>query len=123
MLTPTTSPIIRFKDSFEPKTEYRLSEVTLDIPDERTAVLRAKTHGPCGASAWVRAWISNEAQGTLAEVEDGNVNAGDEVELRLCLDRDATPELACIRIESEQFATKHTLHVELTTGRTDHDAT
>ncbi len=111
MLT-TCSPIDAFVDSFEPATEYQLSNVWLEIPDDRTAVFTAKVIGPPGATAWVRAWISNEEFGGLGEAELAEVPTNTEVSLRVIQVIDATPELACIRIESERFATKHTLHYE-----------
>ena len=113
MLTPTIVPITNFVDSFEPKTEYRLSDVSLEVPNEKTVVFTARTHGPVGATALVRAWVSNEPDGTLADAEVEGVCAGDEVVISVILERDSTPELACVRIESERFATKHTVHVEL----------
>ena len=112
MLTPTIKPIAHFKNSFEPQTEYQLRDVRLEIPDKYTAVFSAMTEGPAGATAWVRAWVSNESEGTLAEAEIGDVSVGDEVHLTVVLDREATPEMACMRIESERLATKHTVHVE-----------
>ncbi|MFK7819535.1 MAG: hypothetical protein AB8G99_12525 [Planctomycetaceae bacterium] len=112
MLTPTDVPITSFKDSFEPTTEYRLSNVCLEIPNERTGVFTADVHGPPNATAWVRAWISNEELGGLGEAEVAEVPTGAEVSLRVIMVRDAVPELACIRIESEPLATKHTLHYE-----------
>ena len=51
--------------------------------------------------------------GTLAEAELGDVSVGDEVSLTVVLEREATPEMACMRIESERLATKHTVHTEL----------
>ncbi len=111
MLTPTTEPIADFKSSFEPKTEYQLRDVRLEIPDKSTAVFSAKTQGPVGATAWVRAWGSNESEGTLAQAEIGNVSVGDEVSLTVVLDREATPEMACMRIESGRLATEHTVHI------------
>ena len=113
MLKPTVHPITDFQDSFEPRTEYVLQNVRLEIPDERTAVFTGLPEGPEGEHAWVRAWISNEAEGTLAEAEISDAPVGSEVSLKVVLDRDATPELACMRIESEQFETKHTVHVHL----------
>ncbi len=109
-MLPTSSPIDAFVDSFEPTTEYRLSDVRLEIPDDRTAVFTAKVFGPPGATAWVRAWISNEELGGLGEAELAEVPIGAEISLRVIQVVDSSPELACIRIESERLATKHTLH-------------
>jgi len=113
MLTPTSTPIENFQDSIKPQAEYGLFDVRLEIPDQRTAVFTAKTKGPPGSNAWVRAWISNESDGTLAESEVGNIPAGNEVKLTVVLKWESTPELACIRIESERLASKHTVHTEL----------
>ena len=110
MLPISTSPITDFKNSFEPSTSYQLSDVRLTIPDGETGVFKATTHGPPNATAWVRAWISNEENGAFGEAEVSNIPVGSEVELIVKVPADANPELACIRIESEQFATKHTLH-------------
>ena len=110
MLTPTAQPINHFKNSFEPPTEYQLHDVQLEIPNDHKAIFTARAAGPVGATAWVRAWISNEPQGTLTEAEIADVPVGDKVTLTVVLERDATPEMACMRIESEQFATKHTVH-------------
>ena len=92
MLTPTTKSIDNFQDSFEPKTEYRLSDIQLEIPDDSTAVFTAATQGPAGATAWVRAWVSNAADGALGEAELGNVAVGDQVTLTVVLAREGTPE-------------------------------
>ena len=114
MLSPNREPITSFKDSFKPTTEYRLSDVRLEIKDRRTAVFTAFAHGPRNATAWVRAWVSSEAEGTIAQAEIADISVGAEVSLTVVMNREATPELACMRIESEEFATKHTVHVELT---------
>ena len=50
MLTPTTKPISRFTNSFEPHTDYQLRDVRLEIPDKYTAVFSARTAGPTGAT-------------------------------------------------------------------------
>lgn len=112
MLRLTSSPIASFIDSFEPKTQYQLSNVRLEIPDDRTAVFTAKVLGPPDATAWVRAWISNEELGGLGEAELAEVPTGSKVTLRVIQVIDSIPELACIRVESERLATKHTLHYE-----------
>ena len=113
MLTPTTASITNFQDSFDPKTEYRLSNARLDIMDTTTARFTARTHGPPSSTAWVRGWISNEPDGGLAEAETGEIQTGSEISLTVQLESEKIPTLACIRIESERLATKHTLHVEL----------
>lgn len=112
MLTQTQKPIRSFVDSFEPKSPFRLSGVSLEIPDERTAVFTATVNGPPGETAWVRAWISNAELGGLGEAELAEIPVGEIVSLRVIQVIDANPELACIRIESERLATKHTLHFQ-----------
>ena len=113
MLRPTDKPLVAFIDSFDPPTPYQLRDVQLEIPDESTAVFRATLVGPKDAAVWARAWISNEADGTLAEGESSQLTAGDQVTLTVKLTQDKTPELACMRIESEPLATKHTVHLPL----------
>ena len=113
MLQPVQQPLRDFRDSFVPKTEYRLDDVWLEIPDARTAIFHARTRGPAGSTAWVRAWVSNEPAGTLADAELAEVAVGGEVTLTISYDGGEVPTLACIRIESTRFATKHTMHIEL----------
>ncbi|HWA08569.1 MAG TPA: hypothetical protein VG838_03795 [Opitutaceae bacterium] len=50
-----------------PESAYFLSDVALEIPAADIAVFRATLNGPPGASVWTRAWLSTEADGTLAE--------------------------------------------------------
>ena len=113
MLTPTGSPLESFRDSFPPRTPYVLSDVRLEIPDAETAIFTAKTHGPEGASVWARAWVSNEIEGTLAEIASSEMTAGDEVTLTIKYAGGSVPELACMRIESAPLATKHVVHIRL----------
>jgi hypothetical protein len=96
-----------------PSSDYYLSDVSLDIPRSDTAVFRARLHGPAGAKVWVRAWVSNEIDGTLAEVISDRLDAGDEATLTLKLDDPRTPEIACIRIESAPLATEHVVIIRL----------
>ena len=96
-----------------PSSEYYLSDVSLDIPSSNTAVFRARLHGPAGAKVWVRAWVSNEIDGTLAEVASDRLNAGEPAILTLMLDDPRTPEIACIRIESAPLATEHVVIIKL----------
>src|SRR5262245_17156693 len=98
MLNPTTTPLHPAPDASRPARRYFLSDVSLDIPDPATAVFRAQLHGPAGAKVWVRAWLSNEMDGTLAEVASGPLHAGDLATLTVTLNDERIPEIACIRI-------------------------
>ena len=113
MLRPTEATLDSFVDSFQPSGEYVLRDVRLDIPDPETAVFKSKLHGPEGSPVWARAWVSNEADGTLGEAASPQMMAGDYVTLTVKLTTDKTPDLACMRIESAPLATKHTVHIEL----------
>jgi hypothetical protein len=87
--------------------------VSLDVPGPDTAVFRARLHGPAGSKVWVRAWLSNEADGTLAEVASECLNAGDLATLTLKLRDARIPGNACIRIESAPLATEHVVIIKL----------
>ena len=113
MLRPTEATLDSFVDSFQPSGEYLLRDVRLDIPDPETAVFKAQLHGPVGSPVWARAWVSNEADGTLAEAASPQLTAGEDVTLTVKLTEGGTPELACMRIESAPLATKHVVHIEL----------
>ena len=113
MLHPNATPI--WPAYSRPASEYYLSEVRLDIPSSDTAVFRARLHGPAGAKVWVRAWVSNEIDGTLAEVASDNLDAGELATLTLKLDDPRIPEIACIRIESAPLATEHVVIIQLPT--------
>lgn len=113
MLKSRKEVITDFKNSFEPSTEYCLSDVQLTVIDKRTGRFSALTHGPPDARVCVRAWFSNEAQGGLGEAVKENILIGERVQLEVRLEKSGEIELACIRIESELFETKHTLHVHL----------
>lgn len=85
---------------------YALSDVSVEIQTDDTAVFRAKLQGPAGAQVWVRAWLSSEAEGTLAETASPAMTVGDVAVLTVVL-RDSRPiENACIRIESAPFKTR-----------------
>ncbi len=90
-----------------------MSEVRLDIPSSDTAVFRARLHGPAGAKVWVRAWVSNEIDGTLAEVASDSLDAGEQATLTLKFDDPRTPEIACIRIESAPLVTEYVVIIRL----------
>ena len=73
----TDTSLDAFVDSLHPSGEYLLQEVRLDIPDPTTAIFKATLHGPVGSQVWARAWVSNEADGTLAEAASPQMTAGD----------------------------------------------
>ena len=112
MLHPTTNGLRPAADSRQ-LSGYFLSDVSLDIPNPDTAVFRARLHGPSGSKVWVRAWLSNEIDGTLAEAASECLNAGDLVTLTVKLHDPRIPENACIRIESAPFATEHVVIIKL----------
>ena len=87
--------------------------MSLDIPSADTAVFRARLHGPVGSKVWVRAWLSNEIDGTLAEAASECLDAGGIATLTVKLHDTRVPENACIRIESAPLATEHVVIVKL----------
>jgi hypothetical protein len=113
MLRPTTATLQPAADSAHSSKGYFLSDVGLDIPHPDTAVFRARLHGPAGSKVWVRAWLSNEIDGTLAEVASDCLDAGELATLTLRLDDTRIPENACIRIESAPLATEHVVIIKL----------
>ena len=113
MLQPTTTALRPAVDPPHRSREYFLTDVRLDIPSSDTAVFRARLHGPAGSKVWVRAWLSNEIDGTLAEVASGCLQAGDEAALTVKLPDGRAPENACIRIESAPLATEHVVIIRL----------
>jgi hypothetical protein len=113
MLRPTTETLQPDADATHSSRDYFLSDVGLDIPRSDTAVLRARLHGPAGSKVWVRAWLSNEIDGTLAEVASDCLDAGELVILTVKLDDPRIPENACIRIESAPLATEHVVIIKL----------
>lgn len=114
MLQPTTTPLKPADDSHRSSRGYFLSDVTLEIPNSDTAVFRAKLNAPPGSKVWVRAWLSTELDGTLAEVASEPLNAGDLATLTVKLHGPRIPENACIRIESAPLATEHVAIIKLT---------
>jgi hypothetical protein len=92
---------------------YFLSDVCLDVSRPNTAVFRARLHGPAGAKVWARAWLSSEADGTLAEAASDCLDAGDFVTLTVRLDDSRTPESAYLRIESAPLVTEHVVLIKL----------
>ena len=113
MLHPTTTTLRASANSHHSSNGYFLSDVCLDIPSPDTAVFRAGLHGPAGSKVWVRAWVSNEIDGTLAEAASQCLNAGDVVTLKVILHDSRVPENACIRIESAPLATEHVVIIKL----------
>lgn len=108
-----------FLDSWRrPDGAWVLRDVQLEIRDASRASFSATVDAPEHASSWIRGWVSNAVEGTLAECERSAVAAGDHVELQLELSTESIPELACIRLESEQFVTEHAVHVRLCKGET-----
>jgi hypothetical protein len=113
MLQPTTSVLRAATDLHESSRAYFLSDVFLQIPDSETAVFRARLNGPPGAKVWVRAWLSTELDGTLAEAEAGPFNTGDSTTLTVKLHDSRIPENAIIRIESAPLATEDVVVLKL----------
>ena len=118
MLNPTPSPLRSFSDALAPASEYRLSDVSLDITDSETAVFRAKLCGPAGAKVWARAWLWNDVDRTVAEAASPPLNAGDEAVLHVKLTRDVTPDHACMRVESAPLRTEHVVQIALPAAAT-----
>src|ERR1051326_5765958 len=113
MLRPTTIPL---RPSVEPRPSangYFLSDVWVDIPNTDTAIFKAKLNGPVGSQVWARAWLSNEADGTLAETASPPLTAGDVVNLTVILRDGRFPENAFIRIESAPLATEQVVTIKL----------
>jgi len=106
MLTPTAKVLNSFVDALPPSQGYFLSDVQLEIPNPTTAIFRAKLNGPEGTPAWVRAWLSTEAD-TLAEAASAELKAGDHVTLELVLRSSESPQSAYVRIESAPLKTEH----------------
>lgn len=113
MLRPTTVTLRPVSDAEHSSRGYFLSDVGLDIPRADTAVFRARLHGPPGSKVWVRAWLSNETDGTLAEVASDCLDAGELTTLTLKLEDHCVPENACIRIESAPLVTEHVVIIRL----------
>jgi hypothetical protein len=112
MLQPTTKTLRPAREHPRPG-GYFLSDVNLDLPSSDTAVFKARLHGPPGATVWVRAWLSNELDGTLAEVASAPLSAGDLATLTVKLHDSRIPEIACIRIESAPLATEQVVIIKL----------
>ena len=113
MLRTTTATLRPPIDSGHTLSGYFLSEVSLDIRSPDTAIFRARLHGPVGSKVWIRAWLSNEIDGTLAEVASGCLDAGGLATLTLRLEDARIPENAYIRIESAPLATEHVVIIKL----------
>ena len=113
MLNATSQTLREFVDAKAADGAYRLSDVTLDIPNARTAVFRARLEGPAGSRAWARAWLWSEAEKTVAETASEGVNCGEYVTLTVRLQRDASPDHASMRIESSPLRTEHVVQIKL----------
>jgi hypothetical protein len=114
MLYPTITPLRpAAADAHHSPSGYFLSDVSLEIPSPDTAVFRARLHGPAGSKVWVRAWLSNEIDRTLAEIASESLDAGDLATLTVKLHDTRIPENACIRIESAPLATEHVVIIKL----------
>lgn len=118
MFQPSPASFPSFVDSWR-RTDgaYTLRDAQLEVRNASRGNFSAIVDAPDGSSPWVRCWVSNAVEGTLAECER-RVAPGENVQLDVELKTESIPELACIRIESEQFATEHTLHVRLCKGET-----
>ena len=95
-----------FTDILKPSGNFWLSDVRLEIPDAVTAIFKAKLNGPIDSPVWARAWLSTEA-GTLAEAASPQLNAGDNVTLKMTLKNFESPQSAYMRIESTPLNTEH----------------
>jgi hypothetical protein len=113
MLRPTTATLRPTTGSAQKSSGYFLSDVSLDIPGQDTAIFQARLQGPAGSKVWARAWLSNEIDGTLAEVATDCLDAGTLVTLTLRLEDTRMPENAFIRIESAPLATEHVVMIRL----------
>lgn len=102
-----------FTDSLPPSGNYSLREVAIDISDFAAIIFKAKLLGPANSPVWARAWVSNQADGTLAEAASGQLTAGDEVALTVRLVNEKEPSHAHIRIESAPLRTEHVMSAEL----------
>ena len=117
-MLPLTNTTLRPAHDQRPSSNgYSLGDVSLEIPSSDTAIFRARLHDPPGSKVWVRAWVSNEMDGTLAETASDSLNAGDLAILTI-KDRDTRiPEIACIRIESAPLATEQVVIIKLPTPK------
>ena len=113
MLHRTTTSLHPAFDSRPSPKGYFLSDVCLDVLKPDTAVFEASLNGPAGVQVWARAWLSNEIDGTLAEVPSGCLTAGDVVTLTVILRDSRTPENAYIRIESAPLSTEQVVVIKL----------
>ena len=106
-----------FIDSWHrPNGEFEIRDVQVEIIDSSKAVFSATVDAPTGSSSWVRCWVSNAVEGTLAQCVRSKAAPNQSIQLDVDLSTESIPELACIRIESEQFGTEHAMHVRLCKG-------
>ncbi len=113
MLRPTIEPLRPAADSQQPPGDYFLSNVRLEIPNADTAVFHAILHGPAGAQVRARAWLSTEADGTLAETASPALKTGESVSLTVTLRDARVPECGWIRIESSPLETRHVVGIKI----------
>ncbi len=113
MLIPTATSLRPSAVSLHSSGNYFLSDVKLDITSWDTAIFHARLHGPVGSKVWVRAWLSNEIEGTLAEAASDCLEAGALTTLTLKLKDARIPKIACIRIESAPLATEQVVIMTL----------
>lgn len=115
MFKPSACTHSEFVDSWRSDAnDYRLEDVSLEIHNESSATFSARAIGPDDGTVWVRCWVSNAVEGSQGEAEV-ECKPG-PVQLEIKLDTESIPELACIRIESTRFETKHTMHTTLCKG-------
>ena len=117
-MLPSTKMTLRPVHDLSPSPNgYALNDVSFEIQSSDTAIFRARLHGPGGSKVWVRAWVSNEIDGTLAEVASGGLNVGDVTALTIKDNGSRIPEIACIRIESAPLATEQVVMIKIPTSK------
>ena len=108
MFNPPNSRHNDFRDSYRKSDVYSLNDTSLSVEDGKKAKFESTVSAPSDELVWVRGWVSNAVEGTLAEAEVSGIANSEQVSLVLHVDSPSVPELACIRLESTQFATEHT---------------
>lgn len=116
MLRPSSTTLRSFADSLGPGGKFFLSDVRLDIPDATTAIFAAKLNAPAGAKVWVRAWIANPSDGTLAEAASEALTPGQPATLTVKLTKKGSPTYAYMRLESAPLHTEHVVSIRLPDG-------
>ncbi len=115
MLAQLKNQEIPFIESVTPADGYKVEDPHIEIIDAMSALLSATLVGPDGSKVIGRAWISDE-DGTMAESEPTEIEAGNSVHLKVTIPEAKTLNgtmLACIRVEYPLFDTKHVIHAEL----------